>query len=446
LQDTTLSLTQIAFAAGFGSVRRFNAAFAAAMGSAPSRLRRAHAADEAATPGDDADVGAGAVLTLRLDYRPPYEWTHVLRFLGARAIPGVEAVELDERGGAGGGGAYRRVVREGGAVGTICVRPAAGRAALALEVSPSLVPVLMPLVARVRRLFDLDARPDRIAGVLGRDRTLAPLVAERPGLRVPGALDPFEMAVRALLGQQVSVAAATTLAGRFVAAFGAPYAGGDRLTHRFPTAREVVAAGPDAIARIGLPAARAGGVHALARAVADGVVRLDGAQDLERFVEELVALPGIGPWTAHYLAMRALHQPDAFPAADLGVRKALAARAGAGPELILPSGREAETRAEAWRPFRSYAAIHLWTSLGEPADARPRPDRSGGAANGGAHELDDNDDDRFPPRPAAPRRGRRRTGRRVPTGAGRARGGGGARAGARARRRAARRVLRRRAS
>jgi len=410
LQDTALSLTEIAFAAGFGSVRRFNAAFAEVMGSAPSRLRRTHAPEAAA--GD-----AAAVLTLRLDYRPPYEWAHVLRFLGARAIPGVEAVDGD---------AYRRVVREAGAVGVICVRRAAGRPALSLAVSPSLVPVLMPLVARVRRMFDLDARPDRIARVLGRDRTLAPLVDARPGLRVPGAIDSFEMAVRALLGQQVSVAAATTLAGRFAAALGEPYAGGERLTHRFPTAREVAAAGPEAIARIGLPAARARAVHAVARAVADGAVRLDGVRELERFVADLVALPGVGPWTAHYLAMRALHLPDAFPAADLGVRKALVARAGAE----LPSAREVEQRAEAWRPFRSYAAIHLWTSLGAADDDDDNDDL-------------DHDDDRLPTRAAAPRRGPRGADRRVPAGADRARGARGAHAGARARGRAARRVLRR---
>jgi AraC family transcriptional regulator of adaptative response / DNA-3-methyladenine glycosylase II len=239
LQDTALPVTQIAFAAGFASVRRFNAAFAEAMGAPPSRLRRENvepAAVAAAAAGAAADA---AGLVLRLDYRPPYAWEQTLRFLAARAIPGVEAVDV-------GAGAYRRVVREGAVVGTIEVRPVAGRPALALAVSPSLVPALMPIVARVRRLFDLDARPDLIARVLGRDPRLAPLVAARPGLRVPGAVDTFEAAVRAMLGQQISVAAATTLAGRFAASLGAPYGGGgggDRLTHRVPTAREVAAAG-----------------------------------------------------------------------------------------------------------------------------------------------------------------------------------------------------------
>jgi AraC family transcriptional regulator of adaptative response / DNA-3-methyladenine glycosylase II len=333
LQDTRLPIAQVAFAAGFGSVRRFNAAFEQRMGSAPSAVRRAHAA---------ADAGS---LRLRLDYRAPYAWDEVLAFLRVRAIPGVEHVD---------GARYRRVVHTGDATGTIEVSHADARAALWLAVSPSLVPALMPLVARVRRLFDLDARPDVIAGVLGRDPLLAAYVARRPGLRVPGAVDPFEAGVRALLGQQVSVAAATTLAGRFAAAFGAPIRGGDdALRVRFPTAAEVARGTPDAIAAIGLPGARAAAVHAFATAIASGALRLDGGADLERFVAAATALPGVGPWTAHYLAMRALHDPDAFPAADLGVRKAL----GGTP-------RDAIARAEAWRPFRAYAVMHLWSNLG----------------------------------------------------------------------------------
>ena len=425
LQDTALPVTQIAFAAGFASVRRFNAAFADAMGAPPSRLRREHVA-----PAPDAAVAA-ARLVLRLDYRPPYAWAHVLRFLAARAIPGVEAVDV-------GAGAYRRVVREGGTVGTIEVRPVDGRPALALAVSPSLVPALMPIVARVRRLFDLDARPDLIARVLGRDPRLASLVAARPGLRVPGAVDTFEAAVRAMLGQQISVAAATTLAGRFAAALGAPYAGGgDGLTHRFPTAKEVAAAGPGAIGKIGVPSARAAALHGLAVAIASGAVRLDGAREreLERFVAELTALPGIGPWTAHYLAMRALHVPDAFPAADLGVRKALVDRPGAE----LPPVREVERRAEAWRPFRAYAVLHLWTSLGEPNDEEADDDDDD-------HDEARDDDDGLAGRAAAPDRQRRRADRPVPAAAGSARGARAANAGARASGGAARRVLRRRAS
>ena len=389
LHDTGLSLTEIAFASGFGSVRRFNAAFVERMGSAPSALRRAHVPERAGG------------LTLRLDYRAPYAWPELLAFLRARAIPGVEVV---------GAASYRRIVHLGGHTGAIEVRQAVDRAALLLTVAPSLAPVLMLLVARVRRQFDLDARPDVIARVLARDPQLARLVAARPGLRLPGAIDAFEAAVRAMLGQQVSVAAATTLAGRFAAAFGSAHDAGDGLVRRFPTAAEVAAVGAEAIARIGLPAVRAAALHAFATALATGAVTIEGAHDLEAFVARLVELPGIGPWTAHYLAMRALHLPDAFPAADLGIKRAL----GGTP-------RTAEARAEAWRPFRSYAVMHLWT---------------------GGIDADDADDD-VPARRAAPVRSRGRAGRRVPAEPARPRRARALDARARARRHAADRVLRR---
>jgi AraC family transcriptional regulator of adaptative response / DNA-3-methyladenine glycosylase II len=418
LHDTALPLTRVAFAAGYGSVRRFNAAFRAAMGSSPTQVRRARRGEGS---GDAGRPGA-AHLALRLDYRPPYAWVELLAFLAARAIPGVEVVARD---------AYHRVVSLGGATGVIAVRPAPGRDALALAASPELVPALMPLVARVRRAFDLDARPDRVASVLGRDPVLAPLVAARPGLRVPGAIDPFEAAVRALLGQQVSVAAATTLAGRLVTALGAPLppiaASSPRpatLTHRFPTAGEVAAAGPAAIARIGLPAARAHALHALAAGVASGAIRIDGIRALEPYVADLVRCPGIGPWTAHYLALRALHHPDAFPAADLGVRKALG---------MIPA-RAAEARAAPWRPFRAYAVLHLWTPLGadratptggddvEPRDRTPHP-----APRRARRPAARPPGDRLAARPDRAARRGRRAGRRVPAGASRASGAGGTR-------------------
>ena len=329
LQDTRLSLAEIAFASGFGSVRRFNAVFVERMGSSPSELRRAH---PVSTDG----------IRLRLDYRAPYDWPRLLGFLRARAIPGVETIDDTT---------YRRIVQLGGAIGELEVRPQPDRDALQLVVAPALLPVLMPLVARVRRMFDLDARPDVIDRALTRDRALAPLVAARPGLRLPGAIDPFEAAIRAMLGQQVSVAAATTLAGRFAAQLGAPHGAG----FRFPTPAEVVAAGPERIVKIGMPMTRAIAIHALSNAVAAGTLRLDRTCDLDAFVAAVVELPGIGPWTAHYLAMRALHLPDAFPASDLGIQKALR-RTGV---------RRAEARAEAWRPYRSYAVMHLWTQLTE---------------------------------------------------------------------------------
>ncbi len=343
LQDTALSVTAIAFAAGFGSVRRFNAMFAAKMGSAPSAIRRNRAI---ARLGPVLEASGGAI-ALRLDYRPPYDWARLLGFLRDRAVPGVEHIAE---------GVYRRVVRIDDHVGTIAVAPARDRSSLVLELAPALLPVVMPLVARVRRMFDLDARPDLVDRALGRDATLAPLVAARPGLRLPGAIDPFEASIRALLGQQVSVAAATTLAGRFAAQFGATVGDGP-LRSRFPSPAEVAAAGPERIVKIGMPMARAHAIHGLARALDRGELQLDHHADLDAFVARLVELPGIGPWTAHYLAMRALHLPDAFPASDLGIQKALHRR---GP-------REAEARAEAWRPYRSYAVMHLWTSLSEGA-------------------------------------------------------------------------------
>ncbi len=392
LHDTALPITEIAFAAGFSSVRRFNATFSERMGRAPSAVRRAgpgaSVAEVAVTKGALAEgalaeralaegaLAAGALaegaLTLRLDYRRPYAWTHLLGFLRLRAIPGVEIV---------GPHTYRRIVRIGAHTGTIEVREAPDRPSLSLVVAPSLLPVLMPLVARVRRMFDLDARPDVIARVLARDPLLAPHVAARPGLRLPGAIDPFEAAVRALLGQQVSVAGATTLAGRFAVTFGVRQPNGGALSVVFPSAAEVARATPAAIAAIGLPGARAAAIHGLASALADERFALDG--ELEAFVARAVALPGVGPWTAHYLAMRALHLPDAFPAGDLGIKKALGATA-----------REAEVRAEAWRPFRSYAVMHLWTSLGE------------------AHAADEVDV--LPGRHVAPVLARGRAARRVP--------------------------------
>ena len=393
LQDTAMPITSVAFAAGFASVRRFNAAFKAAMTIAPREVRRT------------ASGARAPELVLRLDYRAPYDWDALRGFLAARAIPGVETVVADR---------YARVVHLDGAVGTIEVRDEPARHGLALAVSPELVGALMPLVVRVRRMFDLDARPDVIAGVLGRDPRLARHVRARPGLRVPGAIDPFEAAVRAMLGQQVSVAAATTLAGRFVARFGTPVATTHTaLTHRFPTAPEIVRAAPAAIAAIGLPGKRAAAIHALAGAIVDGGLDL-GATELDAFVASAIALPGIGPWTAHYLAMRALHLPDAFPAGDLGVKHALGLAA-----------REAEAHATRWRPFRSYAVLHLWTGAPDDDD---RPDR---------------DRDRLPARqPAAPR-ARRRADRGVPAGAGGAGRAAGPRRRARARRGPARRVLRR---
>ena len=289
--------------------------------------------------------------TVRLAFRPPLDWAGLLGFLAPRATPGVEAVA---------GGVYRRTIALGDAAGTIAVRAAAGEPHLVMRVQLARSARLRQIVKRTRRLFDLDADPAPIAAHLARSPELAPLVARRPGLRVPGAWDGFELAVRAVLGQQVTVRGATTLAGRLVRAFGTPLEraqGG--LTHLFPR--------PEALAdadlpSIGLPRARAATIRALAGAVARGELVLDAPRGLEDAVARLAAIPGIGAWTAHYIAMRALGEPDALPAADLGLRRAL--RNGAGP---LPPARVTE-RAEAWRPWRAYAAMHLWTALAAQED------------------------------------------------------------------------------
>jgi AraC family transcriptional regulator, regulatory protein of adaptative response / DNA-3-methyladenine glycosylase II len=346
--ETALPLAEVAFAAGFGSVRQFNQAFRAALEATPGELRRARGA-----PPGGADAAA-----LELRYRPPLDWDALLAFLAARAIPGVEAVS---------DGVYRRTHGVAGGAALVRVSAVAGAPRVRLEVSPPSAVALLDLAARTRRLLDLDADPAAVAAALGGDPVLGPSARARPGLRVPGAWDGFEVAVRALLGQQVSVKAATTLAGRLVAACGirlpAPV---DGLTHLFPSPDAVAAVDP---ARLGLPRARAEALRGLARAVARGEVDLRPGASLDATVAALRTLPGVGPWTAQYLAMRAAGEPDAFPAGDLGIRKALGARGEPVAE------REAERRSAAWRPWRAYAAMHLWASLAGD-DVRRAPARA----------------------------------------------------------------------
>jgi AraC family transcriptional regulator of adaptative response / DNA-3-methyladenine glycosylase II len=234
--------------------------------------------------------------------------------------------------------------------GSVSVSHHQSRPALQARVSLTLAPVLMDVVARLRALFDLDARPDVVAAQLGPDALLGPLLRARPGLRVPGAFDNLELAIRAVLGQQVSVRAATTLSGRLAQHFGGA----------FPSAATLAAASLPEIQALGLPAARARTLLTLGRAVADGAVDLGRGAEPARALTALQQLPGIGPWTAHYIAMRALRWPDAFPAGDLALRKALGA----------PSTRAVEARAQAWQPWRAYAVMHLWASLGSPTGSR----------------------------------------------------------------------------
>lgn len=336
LTETALPITAIAPAAGYASVRRFNAAFLETYGKAPRDIRRSH--DGSAATDE---------LALRLPFRPPYDFAHLLAFLEKRVIPGVEIVD---------GTSYRRTFVAAAAPGWLSVSPIEGEPALALRVHHPKPSALGDIVARVRRMFDVDADPLAINAHLRRDALLKALVKRWPGQRLPNAWDGFELAVRAILGQQVSVAAARTLAARIAAKHGTPYAEGEAagLSALFPTP-EILAEAP--LEAVGVMRARADAIRTLARAVVDGRVHFRTEQTLANFEESLVALPGVGPWTAHYVAMRALGEPDAFPAADLILRRA----AGRGETL---STRATEAVSQAWRPWRAYAVMLLWRSMG----------------------------------------------------------------------------------
>jgi AraC family transcriptional regulator of adaptative response / DNA-3-methyladenine glycosylase II len=312
LDDTALPLTEVALASGFASVRRLQALCRDVYGVGPRRLR-------------NSNGHGGGHICLRLPITTPYHWEGIIGFLGPRAIPGVELVSAES---------YRRAI-QGGSIEVN--RPDAGTLPVTIELSD--LATLRDLIERCGRLFDIRADVAAIAGAL---RGLAPA----PGIRVPGAWDPFELIMRAMLGQQISVAAATTLAGRIVERFGGrlPQEPPNRL---FPSAA-VLASAP--LAGIGLPSARAESIRSVARAFAEGRLRLDQQQDLEQAVAHLCQFDGIGEWTAHYIAMRALRHPDAFPASDLGLRRA----AGQIP------AQELDRRSQAWRPWRAYAAMTLW--------------------------------------------------------------------------------------
>lgn len=281
-------------------------------------------------------------MTVRLPYRPPLDWAGAVEFLRLRATRGVEVVEHDR---------YRRTVRLGDSPATIELRPVAGESHLLLVLDETASQRRREVVVRAQRIFDLGAEPLAIADHLGRSPELAEQVRRRPGIRVPGAWDPFELAVRAILGQQITVRGASTLAGRLVAALGEPYDGGDGLTHLFPTPQ--VLAGAD-LTGIGATGAQARTIRALATAIADQTLTIDASAGLEQFIERICRLPGVGPWTAHYVAMRACGEADAFPASDLGLRRA----AGNGTPL---SASDLSRRAEQWRPWRAYAAMYLWS-------------------------------------------------------------------------------------
>jgi len=339
--ETSLSMTQVAFSAGYGSIRRFNAAIQATFGKTPTELRR--------RPGRAGAAEDGQFLALELPYRPPYRLTELLSFLRPRCVPGVEQVLED---------GYLRTFRTAAGPAWFEVRALPVRPALELRVPASLLPDLFPISERVQTLFDLRADPAVIAEQLAQWQP-AGIELGPPGLRLPGAFDGYELGVRAILGQQVSVRGATTLAGRLVERYGEacdlrPACALDRL---FPEPSRL--AGADLCA-IGLPRARARAISCLSERVAAGRLELCPGADPEEVRGALSAIPGIGPWTADYICMRALSHPDSFPCADLGLRRA-ASRTG---EPI--TAAQLDRLSQAWRPWRSYAALALWQRLSPP--------------------------------------------------------------------------------
>ena len=331
IDETRLSMTEIALAAGFGCVRRFNAAIRGVYKRTPTQIRLL--SRQAGSQEENQYL-------FRLRFRPPYHWNAMLDFLGPRAIPGVESVES---------GVYRRSIYFRSNHGFLEVSLDDANSALVVRVFFGDSRALFAIIERIRMMFDLNADWATVARTLRSDLALAPRLDAAPGLRVPGCWDGFELAIRAILGQQVSVKGATTLSGRLVRAFGRhlPSVGG--LTHLFPTPKVL----SDADCRnIGIPRARAETIRALARAVSDGQIKFEGIVNSDEFLSRLCQIPGIGHWTAQYIAMRALREPDAFPSGDLGLLRALRAN----------TVHELESRAEAWRPWRAYAAMYLWST------------------------------------------------------------------------------------
>ena len=340
IHETKLSMSDVALAGGFGSVRRFNHAFRSLYHRAPGELRRD-------TTAASVTLAATAPVMLQIPYRPPYDWDCMLAYLRARAIEGLEVVEEN---------AYRRSVLHEGLTGTITIEHRPDKHSLMATIDFPSVRALQAMVARIRHQFDVAADIEAIAAHLSKDVTLAPLIAARPGLRAPGCWDGFELAVRAVLGQQVTVAAARRLGGTLVGLWGEPlpHAVDRRLMRTFPTARCLATAD---LSRLGMPAARRATISALARAAISYPQLFMPGGSVEERLTQLLAIPGIGTWTAHYVALRAFREPDAFPATDLGLLRS--ARRLIGEQT---SASHLLERTETWRPWRAYAAQYLWTA------------------------------------------------------------------------------------
>jgi len=337
LSESRLSITDIAYAAGFQSTRRFNDALRKNFALSPKDIRKKFTAPR---PGGTGETSG---LTLRLAYSPPFDWRSIIRYLTPRAIPGVEQVTE---------GGYTRSMQLNGKNGWCRVTPHADRATLKATIHFPDITCIPLILARLRTIFDLDANIAVINDHLSTDPNLAWRIRQNPGIRVIGAWDPFELTVRAILGQQVTVAAATTLIGRIVNRYGAAFdPGATGLSNIFPA--------PDALARadlsgLGITGGRIRAITTLAQTVADDPDFFDRSKDLDGFVRQMCALPGIGPWTAHYIAMRALREADAFPASDLVLLK----RMQKGDKR--PTAKQLEIISENWRPWRAYAAMYLW--------------------------------------------------------------------------------------
>jgi AraC family transcriptional regulator of adaptative response / DNA-3-methyladenine glycosylase II len=348
IDETSLPMIQVAMVSGFGCVRRFNADIRKTYHRTPTQIR-ALARQTVSQPENQ--------YLFRLNYRPPYNWPAMLSFLAARATPGVEVVQQ---------GCYRRSISVRGVDGCFEVSPDPGHDALVVRVQFSDPQSLFFIIERIRAMFDLNADWAAIVRNLRIDPALAARVQTEPGVRVPGCWNGFELATRAILGQQITVRGATALAGRMVKAFGQPFAFSSGLTHLFPTPETLADAN---LSSVGLTKARAETIRALARAVCDRRIVFDGIMESGVFLDRLCEIPGIGAWTAQYVAMRALGEPDAFPSGDVALLRALGLR----------NNRELERRAEAWRPWRAYAAMYLWSMAGGRVSGRkPVPANTGG--------------------------------------------------------------------
>jgi len=356
LDETKLPMSQIALASGFGCVRRFNAGIRRVYHRTPTQLRRL---------ARQKDTQPGNQYLFRLHFRPPYHWQGMVEFLAARATPGVELVE---------GGSYRRTFHLNGGDGHFEVSLDERHDAILVRIEFEDPRSLIFIIERIRAMFDLNADWSAIVENLRTDPLLAGGVKADPGMRVPGCWNGFELAIRAILGQQITVKGATALAARIAKAFGRPYSATMGLTHLFPMPQVLADA---KLGNIGLPAARGETIRSLSRAVCDGRISFEEILDCDTFFDRLCEIPGIGKWTAQYVAMRALREPDAFPCGDLGLLRA------AG----LQSSRRLELRSAAWRPWRAYAAMYLWRMAsqrrvrdGKPAshkDDNQRPVRCG---------------------------------------------------------------------